>query len=300
LRNGGTGTFTDSGQTVGTGGTFDVALGDLDVDGDLDAFFANGSGAGDASEAWENDGTGTYSLLFTAPHEEYSLAVELFDCDGDDDLDAFVGNQTGQPNRLYRNDGDGGLEDSVAGTYDGRAADLDQDGDLDLVLSNLENPEQVLLNDGACGFSSAQILGSSSAESVALGDVDGDGDQDAVLGTYGGILRLLRNDGAAGFVDADLWTNLGYGPSASAVRLADFDGDGDLDLWAGACCVGSGFTDDPPDRLFLNDGAGNFADSGQLLGSEYTTGLAVGDVDTDGDLDVVASHYPSFFSTGAR
>jgi hypothetical protein len=304
-KNNGSGIFTDSGATIGTRGTFDAALADLDGDLDLDAFFANGSTSGDPEEVWFNNGAGVFSNSGQSFGDDYSFSLALLDADGDDDLDAFVGNNDGLPNRLYWNDGDGHFADSaqavgIGGTIDVASADLDGDLDLDLFLANAGQPEQVLLNDGAGLFSSnGQILGSNSAESVALGDLDGDGDRDAVLGSYGGLLRIFRNDGGGAFSDDDQWISPGYGPSSIALALADFDDDGDLDIWAGLCCVGSGFTDDPADRLFSNDGTGHFSDSGQLFGSDYTTGVAVGDYDGDGDPDVAVSNYQSVFSNGA-
>ncbi len=305
-KNNGSGVFTDSGTSIGSEGTFDAALADLDGDLDLDAFFANGSTSGDPEEVWFNDGAGVFTNSGQSFGDDYSFSLAVFDADGDDDLDAFVGNNGGLPNRLYWNDGDGLFADSaqavgLGGAIDVAAADLDGDLDLDLFLANADQPEQVLLNDGNGVFSTnGQILGSNSAESVALGDLDGDGDRDAVIGSYGGILRIFRNNGSAVFSDDDQWISPGYGPSAIALALDDFDDDGDLDIWAGLCCVGSGFTDDPADRLYLNDGTGHFTDSGQLLGSDYTTGVAVGDYDGDGDPDVAVSNYQSVFSNGAN
>lgn len=305
-KNNGSGTFTDSGQTPGAQGTFGVALGDVDGDLDLDAYFANGSGSGDPDEVWINDGLGSFTNSGQSLGDDYSFSVVLFHCDGDSDLDAFVGNNTGQPNVLYLNNGSGFFSDSgeslgFGGAISVAAADLDGDSDIDLFLANLSQPEQVFLNDGLCHFTpSGQVLGGSAAESVDSGDLDGDGDLDAVVGTYGGIVRILRNDGSGAFEDDDQWLSADGFPSAVAVKLADFDGDFDLDLWTGLCCIGGGATDDPADRIWTNDGTGHFTDSGQLLGSDYTTDGAIGDVDGDLDLDIVASNYDSLFSDGTN
>lgn len=303
-RNNGSATFTDSGQTVGTRGTFDVALADLDGDSDLDAFFANGSVVGDPEEVWKNDGTGVFTNSGQLLGDDYSFSVVLFHCDGDGDLDAFVGNNTGQPNLLYLNNGSGTFSASAenvgnGGAFGAAARDLDGDSDLDLFLANAVLPEQVFLNDGQCHFSrTGQVLGGTSAEAVALGDLDGDSDLDAVVGTYGGFTRILRNQGTGNFLDDDQWLDAGFAPSVGAVRVGDFDGDLDLDIWTGLCCSGSESNDDAPGRIWMNDGSGLFTDSGERLGSEYTTGGAVGDVDGDLDLDLVVSNYPSFFSAG--
>ena len=83
-----------------------------------------------------------------------------------------------------------------------------------------------------------------------------------------------------------------------AAILGDVDGDGDLDLVAGNASGeanrvyindGAGsFTE--ANRVYVNDGAGNFTDSGQSLGSSLTQSVTLGDVDGDGDLDLVAGN----------
>jgi hypothetical protein len=113
-----------------------VALGDLDSDGDLDAFFANYA---DGNEVWLNDGTATFTMTQQLGNAA-SYAVALVDLDGDSDLDAVVANY-GQPNAVWLNDGAGGFSDS------GQAlGDLDGDGDLDAFLANLSEANIVWEN----------------------------------------------------------------------------------------------------------------------------------------------------------
>ena len=136
---GGSGGFIDSGQNLDTRAGSGVALGDLDADGDLDAFVANYH---QPNTVWLNDGGGIYSdsgqrLRGVLP----SRAVALGDLDGDHDLDAFVGNGLEQPDTVWLNDGSGNFTDTRqrlgrAHTTDLELADLDGDGDLDAFLAS--------------------------------------------------------------------------------------------------------------------------------------------------------------------
>jgi hypothetical protein len=86
---GGSGLFTDSLQSLGSSASFAVALGDVDGDGDLDAFVANNWGP--ANKVWQNDGMGAFTETQSLGSSS-SYAVALGDLDGDGDLDAFVAN----------------------------------------------------------------------------------------------------------------------------------------------------------------------------------------------------------------
>jgi hypothetical protein len=138
--NDGHGKFTDSIQRLGFTNAYAVVLGDLDNDGDLDAFIANSShgGANPPDKVWLNDGKGVFSNSGQSLGNSYSLTVELGDLDSDGDLDAFAGSWKEGP-RIWLNDGKGKFEDSrvrlaslnSAGVA---IADLDDDGDLDVFV----------------------------------------------------------------------------------------------------------------------------------------------------------------------
>jgi cysteine-rich repeat protein len=86
-----TASFTDSGQRFGNSVSWNVALGDLDLDGDLDAFVTEMPRApGDlAVSLWLNDGSGTFSDSGERFSPTEGIAASLGDLDGDGDLDAF-------------------------------------------------------------------------------------------------------------------------------------------------------------------------------------------------------------------
>ncbi|MDJ0669100.1 MAG: FG-GAP-like repeat-containing protein [Desulfobacterales bacterium] len=268
--NDGRGNFSDCGQVLGGGMSYSVALGDVDGDGDLDAWVANGAYPGQNNLVWLNDGSGVFTDSGQRLGECESRSVALGDVDGDGDLDAFVAN-IDCANLVWLNDGSGVFIHS--GQYLGRSqshsvalGDLDGDGDLDAWVAEgtwfdrTGSPirtydDVVYLNDGRGVFSdSGQDLGNRHSYSVVLGDVDGDGDLDAWV---------------ANFSIADLPSFPGVYPS--------------------------------PDHVWHNDGRGVFTDSGQTLGNRYSESMtlgnnyrksvALGDLDGDGDLDAWVAKY---------
>jgi hypothetical protein len=253
-----------------------VALGDLDSDGDLDAFVGNccrSTGgfsidrhgvtrplhlvAQPYDTVWLNNGGAQGGTLgsftdggpFLGPTE--TRAVALGDLDGDGDLDAFVGNDDRQPNHVWLNDGLAQFTDSgqMLGdpyTYAVALGDLDGDGDLDAFAGN-DGPNEVWLNDGAGGFTgSGQALGDAYTQVVDLADLDGDGDLDAFVGNST-TAKVWSNDGSGRFSDSG--QDLTYS-DRHVVTLGDVDDDGDLDVFAGSFDRGY--------RIWRNDGVGRF------------------------------------------
>ncbi len=283
----GLGRFVRHGLDLGSATSVGVVLGDLDSDGDLDAFVANF--LDQPNGVWRNDGTGTFTAT-QGLGSSASVGVALGDVDGDGDLDAFVANAGGQANKVWLNDGTGTFTDSgqSLGSSDSLGValgDVDGDGDLDAFVTNYSypagQPNTVWLNDGTGTFSdSGQNLGSSYSRGVALGDLDGDGDLDSfVTNADNQADKVWMNDGTGTFTATQ---SLG-GSISIGVVLGDVDGDGDLD----ALVVTSM---NEPNVVWQNDGTGEFT-PGQSLSRSYSFGVALGDVDGDGDLDAFIAEY---------
>ncbi|MEL7061365.1 MAG: VCBS repeat-containing protein [Acidobacteriota bacterium] len=288
--------FVDTGIRVGSHSSFDATIEDFDGDGDLDIFIANGYQQGTEDELWLRDGN-TFVESSQQFASDYSFAVASGDLDGDGDADLVVGTNGGQPSRVWLNDGSGTFTDAGIDLGDGTTldvglADIDGDGDLDILMANGGQPDLVHLNDGAGGFTdSGQRLGSNSASSMAMADLDGDGDEDLAMGDADGIVRIFDGDGAGSFAEAGPWLNFGFANVVTEIALADVDGDGDRDLVAAT----TGSLGDKATRIWTNNGAGVFTDSGlRLLPGTNTNALAVGDVDGDGDLDLALGTYGTY------
>ena len=274
--NNGSGDFTDSGQSLGNNNSSSVALGDVDGDGDLDAFIAN---RGQGHRVWLNNGNGIFTDSGQSLGNHDSHDVTLGDVDGDGDLDAFVANYR-HGHRVWLNDGLGIFTDSGQRLGDKRSlgvslGDVDGDGDLDAFVANRSYGNLVWLNDGSGTFTkSGRKVGHNNSEDVALGDVDGDGDLDAIVANRSPGNLVWLNDGNGTFTDSgqSLGNHLSLG-----VSLGDVDGDGDLDAFVANWGQGN--------RVWINDGSGAFADSAQSLGIHASHDVTLGDVDGDGDLD---------------
>ncbi|MFL9582827.1 FG-GAP repeat domain-containing protein [Stenotrophomonas sp. AB1(2024)] len=234
-----------------------------------------------------------------ADPELHALDAALLDADGDGDLDVAVAVENGA-NRLYLNDGTGKLSQkpdafgSITGDNEHvRVADFDGDGHMDVVFV-AEDTEQhnLFLGDGKGGFTrvSERLPATSQANAVAVGDVNGDGLPDIVVGntTEGkdGVAQpfLWLNDRArpGWFVDATTTHLPSIDVQAQGIVLADLDGDGDLDM-----AIAS---QDPINRLLLNDGRGRFTDATDRLGPQIPTEtreVHVLDANGDGRLDLV-------------
>ncbi|MAE65991.1 MAG: hypothetical protein CMJ18_17100, partial [Phycisphaeraceae bacterium] len=277
----GAGDFVPGPNELGSHFSEKVAVGDLDGDGDVDAFVVHRN---QANRVWINDGAGGFTDSNQLLGNHFSLGVALGDVDGDGDLDAFTANFF-QGNRVWINDGSGGFNDSGQSlglhiSVGVALGDVDGDGDLDAFVANRNQGNRVWFNDGAGVFSdSAQELGFFTSETVALGDLDRDGDLDAFVGNRVQGGRIWLNDGAGQFSENG---QIQGAAESAAVALGDLDGDGDLDAVVA--------NDDQPNRVWINRGDALFDVSEQLLGSGESRSLGLADLDSDGDLDAFVAN----------
>jgi hypothetical protein len=145
--NNGQGDFKDSGQRLGNQRSYAVALGDLDGDGDPDAFVGNLG----PDEVWLNDGRGGFSDSGQTLDDSLTRFVYLVDLDGDNDLDAFAGDSS--RGQIWLNDGRGVFADSGQVIRHGNlhsvaVGDVDGDGDVDIVAGKIDGA-RVWFNDGS-------------------------------------------------------------------------------------------------------------------------------------------------------
>jgi len=343
--------FTDVTEASGiraTGYGMGVAAGDYNNDGRLDLYVTNLG----QNQLWRNNGDGTFDDVTAeagAGDPAWSTSAAFLDYDGDGLLDLFAANYVNfspamkrecfastsardycgpdaydpVPDRLFRNRGDGVFEDVTAAAgltasfgagLGVIAADFNSDGQLDLYVANDGDPNQLWINQDGRRFEDQALLAGvalnhmgrpEASMGVDAADFDGDGDEDLFMTHLDGESNtLFVNQGGGFFSDETIRAGLhaaslpltGFGTA-----FLDYDNDGWLDLFAvnGAVRLleklareGEPYPLQQPNQLFRNTGAGSFADVSAQAGAAFTSaevsrGAAVGDVDNDGDTDIV-------------
>ena len=262
-----------------------LAWGDYDNDGLDDLFVVNfggdvldGSPNGSCG-LFKNNGDGTFQDVRKETKTDvslYGMAPTWADYDDDGDLDLYI--TAYGKNVLLRNDNNVFVDVSqTSGVDDGQFgagaswADYDQDGDLDLYVTNYVdftfNEDDIKESQRQYGAEVPFTLNPSSYPAQP------------------NVLYRNNGDGTFSDVAAQSGVDDKEGRSLGAVWF-DFEGDGDLDLYVA--------NDVSKNGVYQNDGDGTFTDIGAIsLAADYrgAMGLAVGDVDTDGDDDLLVTHW---------
>ncbi len=192
---------------------------------------------------------------------------------------------------------DSGQELGNYSSEDVELIDIDNDGDLDIFIVNgnwyEEQNNNLWINNGKGGFSlSEQNFGASKSGDAEFADLNNDGYLDLFFATFdilnGAPNEVWINDGSGKLVNSGQQLGKGHG----GVKLGDLDNDGDIDAFVCNHSIFDSNWENPHDgemKIWLNDGVGNFTDSGQKLGDGSHSGVNLGDIDGDGDLDAITT-----------
>ncbi|MEM7154569.1 MAG: FG-GAP-like repeat-containing protein [Myxococcota bacterium] len=342
-RNEGDGTFADWADQSGISkqlGGFNLMHADYDNDGDLDIYVVRGAWQLHApgrqrNSLLQNDGKGN----FTDVSFEAGLALRAYpaqaaawgDYDNDGFVDLYVGNEW-YPSQLFHNEGDGtfvdvaheaGVENvwGLPGPPNTKGAtfgDYDNDGDLDLYVSNLNQPNHLYRNEGNGSFVDvAPDLGVDLERGQGVHsftswffDANQDGNLDLFVGGYPPAklevwaadflgfpgpdnmedqerLQIYINDGNGGFTDATKDMELFDVRFPMGANYGDIDSDGFPDIYLG---TGSPpFEILVPNVMYRNDGGKRFENVTSAVNMGHLQkghAVAFGDLDGDGDQDV--------------
>ncbi len=274
------GSFEFSGSYFPAPESMGVSFGDYDQDGFVDVYFAHYRFQVDV--VYRNEGGNGFSFVRQIPDAVIDGKDEPFwgftgvftDLDDDDDLDLYVANDFGF-NFFYENQG-------AAGGY-----------------AFVERARPLgILGDGRADEPKAQSMG------LAIADYDNDLDLDIYVTNFQ-LNALYRNDGVdpstgdLSFTDVAASAGVEFDLNCWGVEFVDLDNDTDLDLiFTGGHIFSNIFSQpfDIPDQLYINDGPASgwtFTPANESAGfdaGQFGRGLATGDLDRDGDLDVVTTN----------
>ncbi len=293
-----------------------VAAGDIDNDGDIDLIIPQGDYL--PLQLLLNQGNGT----FVSAASTHGLSIignvaagaMLADLDGNGDLDLVLTGLRGFGVRLYLNTAGQFSEATVAwglgsttfDSYSAAAADIDGDGRLDLAISHWDNANRAPGHAGhlwrnlgsslldistSAGLGVLQGPGLDLTFTPILADMDGDHRPDLLLASDFKTTRAFRNLGNNQFT---AWADSQFDDeNGMGADVGDYDNDGDLDWFvssiydpAGMPVGGQGYTGN---RLYRNDGAGNFTDVSAAAGVRqgfWGWGSCMVDFDLDDWLDI--------------
>lgn len=285
-RNEGDGSFSD--QLVissNADAAESVAVGDLDMDGDLDViggYYAN-------VDWYRNDGEENFSSALSVGsfggYTSFASDLLVWDIDEDGDLDILAASYTDPQILIYHNDGTGVFSASVifqntinnpGSVNDMKTADLNGDEKLDLIYSLGNGEVRFNLNLGDEQFESSQTLTNalSANNLLELTDIDADGDVDILVGHA--VKIGFENDGQANFGDAVFLDT----SSGKHIHATDVNGDGLNDLFVRNGAHELAVIENLGDWQFS---ASSFL-STEDVDKDYLNSL---DVDLDGDMDLI-------------
>ncbi|WP_318309953.1 FG-GAP repeat domain-containing protein [Flagellimonas crocea] len=264
--------------------TASITLFDIDQDGDLDALVANGRHWAEQNYIFYNDGNGFFKVAQPIGRfMDASYAIKAGDLNGDGFMDIAVANDN-VPNTIYFGTADqsfinGTTFGSIAPSRNLEIVDMDNDGDLDLVLSNRKARNEICLNDGRGNFSQTVPFGDKLDQTIQTRtmDINKDGFVDLVTAERQSYNKIYLNDGKLNFSKFREFG--GDEEETRSIDIADIDQDGFLDIVTGN--LGS------KNSIYFGDKNMSFSKTIDLSTNHMTASIRIADLDQDGHLDII-------------
>jgi len=265
-----------------------IALEDVDTDGDMDMFITCAD-ENHKTKLYLNDGAANFDNSEVAIDDSTISGnkLEMHDIDNDGDLDVMIVYYQ-EDDGLFLNDGTGQFSKSDMKIPENASwCDLDNDGDIDILAREIGAGFKGFFNDGKGNFTVKWEKTDSTVVRGSIGflDLDSDGDLDAVVGNGGNgpakHTNVWLNDGSGKFHPSNYQLPTTYN---GRFVVGDLNNDSYPDLFV----TNFGM----PDQVWLNDGNGKLFDTGfRLSGCGTTVNPALGDIDSDGDLDIIVPDF---------
>lgn len=269
--------------------TASITLIDIDKDGDLDALIANGRHWAEQNYVYYNDGFGGFkSAQPIGNYLDASYKLMSADFNNDGYMDIAVANDSRIDNKIYFGNPEGSFLNgnsfgSKSPSRNMEIADIDNDGDIDIVLSNRKAKNEILLNDGEGNFPSTILFGNDADQTIQTKtvDINRDGFIDLITAERNTTNKIYLNNGKSDFSKVIEFGKIE--DETRSIDIGDINKDGYLDIITANLSAVT--------KIYFGDNKLSFNKKYYFKAERETASVKVADLNNDGFLDIVEGNF---------